>query len=92
MIRGVNRQIVEMSETGHPYFERAFLVVREDCEDTGEGDGLRQEANRFVAGVDGYSGLRLSRRRRTVQRVLGQLASGVLGAVIGALVALAFQG
>ena len=29
MIKGVNRQMIEMTHTGSPYFERAFLVVRD---------------------------------------------------------------
>lgn len=28
MIKGVNRQIIEVMDTGNPYFERALLVVR----------------------------------------------------------------
>ena len=28
MIKGVNRQIIEVMDTGNQYFERALLVVR----------------------------------------------------------------
>ena len=29
MIKGVNRQMIEVTHTGSPYFERAFFVVRD---------------------------------------------------------------
>ena len=28
MIKGINREMIEVTHTGSPYFERAFLVVR----------------------------------------------------------------
>ena len=31
MIRGVNRQIIEVNDTQNRYFERAILFVRPDC-------------------------------------------------------------
>ena len=31
MIRGVNRQIIEVNDTENRYFERAILFVRSDC-------------------------------------------------------------
>ena len=31
MIKGINRQMIEVTHTGSPYFERAFLVVRAEC-------------------------------------------------------------
>lgn len=34
MIKGVNRQIIEVMDTGNPYFERALLVVRPGYTDT----------------------------------------------------------
>ncbi len=30
MIKGVNRRMIEVTHTGSPYFERAFLVVSPD--------------------------------------------------------------
>ena len=30
MIKGIHRQMIEVTHTGSPYFERAFLVVRGD--------------------------------------------------------------
>lgn len=35
MIKGVNRQIIEVMDTGNQYFERALLVVRPGYTDTG---------------------------------------------------------
>lgn len=32
MIRGVNRQVIEVREIENPYFERALLFVKKPCE------------------------------------------------------------
>ena len=47
MIKGVNRQIIEVMDTGNPYFERALLVVRPGYTDT-EPTRLREEAQRML--------------------------------------------
>ena len=36
MIKGINRQVIEVTETGNPYFERALLVVRPSYRDDDE--------------------------------------------------------
>ena len=45
MIKGVNRQIIEVTDTGSDYFERALLVVRANCTDTDTGM-LHEEAKK----------------------------------------------
>lgn len=62
MIKGINRQVIEVTETGNPYFERALLVVRPSYRDDDESR-LREEARRMVHAACGYSGMRLGRRR-----------------------------
>ncbi len=50
MIKGVNREIIEISDTGHNYFERAVLYIR-------PGNALKDskeialEANRYIKSV-----------------------------------------
>lgn len=85
MLRGINRQIIEVNETGHPYFERAFLIVRPDCEETEEGDGLRREAGHFVASAGAYHGLKLQRRKHRFSQVVSWLSMGIVGAAGGFL-------
>ena len=82
MIKGVNRQMIEVTDTGNPYFERALLVVRPNC-GTDEDDLLREEARRLLQSTGGYGGLRLVRRRRQIRRVLFGTVSGLLGLLIG---------
>ena len=84
MIKGVNRQMIEMTHTGSPYFERAFLVVRD-----GGGpstDQLHRLAEKVVQQADTYAGLRLQRRWRWRQRVVyGLLCAGGGAGLLGLL-------
>lgn len=82
MIKGVNRQIIEVTDTGNTYFERAWLVVRPSCCDD-DGDMLREEANRLLKAAGGYSGLRIYRRRRQIKRLLLCAVSGLCGVLLG---------
>jgi len=47
MIKGINRQIIEVGETGNLYFEKAFLFVRPQLEEV-DDQRLKNEANRMV--------------------------------------------
>jgi len=82
MIKGINRQIIEVSDTGNPYFERALLVVRAGAEDDRNGR-LHEEAQRFLRSADGYTGLRLSRRYRRRRLVFVGSGCSLLGAAVG---------
>ena len=49
MLKGVNRQIIEVHDTGSRYFERAILIVRPEF--LGElPKRLQNDASRVVAG------------------------------------------
>ncbi len=82
MTKGINRQIIEVTDTKHPYFERALLVVRPDCADT-RPEYLNGEAYRFLDRAQTYSGLRLKRRKQRLFSVLTSIATGAGGVVIG---------
>ena len=47
MIRGVNKQIVEISETENDYFERAILFVRPGAIESSESE-LRKQAKALL--------------------------------------------
>ena len=79
MIKGVNRQMIEVTHTGSPYFERAFLVVRTDGGQPSEKT-LQQMAERVVRQGETYAGLRRQRQRLWVRRVLFALICGGSGA------------
>lgn len=83
MIKGINRQIIEITDTGNPYFERALLIVRPNCTDA-PGDRLHEEASRLVRTAGGYSGLKRSRRHRMRLLLLGS-GSGLIGALAATL-------
>lgn len=50
LLRGVNKQIIEIKDTDSRYFERALLFVRPEFSDMGPGQ-LEQEANKYLATV-----------------------------------------
>lgn len=89
MIKGVNRQMIEVTDTGNEYFERALLVVRPACMDT-EAELLRDEARRLLRTAGGYAGLRGQRRRRYLRRLAYGLSTGAAGALLGAFLGVLF--
>ena len=82
MIKGVNRQMIEVTDTGSPYFERALLVVRPDCVDQ-QDSRLHEEAHKFLASAGTYTGLRLSKRTRRLRGIAFGICSGAAGIVVG---------
>lgn len=50
MLRGVNKQIIEVRDTGSRYFERALLFVRPEFSEMRPGQ-LELEANKYLAAV-----------------------------------------
>ncbi len=78
MIKGVNRQMIEVTHTGSPYFERAFLVVR------GEGapseEGLHRLAEKVVRQAETYAGLKQQRWRRHLRQGVLCVTSAAAGA------------
>lgn len=80
MIKGISRQMVEVTDIGNPYFERAFFVVRQQyCE--ASSSLLDHEAHCVFKAADGYSGLKRAQRLHTLRR-WGLI---LLGAALGAL-------
>lgn len=50
MIKGVNKQIIEVYDTGNKYFEKAILFVKPEYMSENE-QGLRKEANRLLTEI-----------------------------------------
>ena len=82
MIKGVNRQIVEVASTDNRYFERALLVVRPQCAAT-PPEQLHREAARYLDSVPGYTALRGAKRRRVLVRLLWLAAGAAVGVAVG---------
>ncbi len=86
MIKGVNRQMIEVTHTGSPYFERAFLVVRAGSSQPSP-ELLDRMAHKVVQQADTYAGLRRQRTRLWMRR----LAWGGVSAATGAAIMWAVQ-
>ncbi len=69
MIKGVNRQMIEVTHTGSPYFERAFLVVRSGSSVPSD-EVLRQMAHKVIQQANSYAGLRRQRVQLWMRRLL----------------------
>lgn len=80
MIKGISRQIVEVTDTANPYFERVFFIVRQQCREASPSL-LDAEAHRLVNTATGYTGLKRARRLRSLRR----LGVFLVGVGIGAL-------
>ncbi len=81
MIKGINRQIVEVTDTKNPYFERMFLVVRHQCTDY-PTTLLDKEANKLFSSQKAYSGLKKARRRYWTSQLIFLFFGGIIGAVL----------
>ncbi|MBQ4612198.1 MAG: hypothetical protein IJB26_01465 [Clostridia bacterium] len=79
MIKGVNRQMIEVTHTGSPYFERAFLVVRSGGSQPSD-DLLQRLAQKVVQQADTYAGLRRQRTLVWLQRAAWSFLCGGIGA------------
>ena len=80
MIKGVNRQMIEVTHTGSPYFERAFLVVRGST--LPEEEKLHRMAEKVVEQADTYAGLRRQRWRQTLRQVGFALLCAISGGAL----------
>lgn len=85
MIKGVNRQMIEILDTGSPYFERALLVVQPGMDTVG-GDKLHNAAREMLQNTDSCSHLKRGRRRLWRNRAVLILLSGGAGAVLTLLI------
>lgn len=85
MIRGVNKHIIEISDTGNDCFERAILFVRADNVQKND-DQIKNRAAEYLAG------LRLRPwfypRRKKLFLLLRLLAAALAGAGVTALLLL----
>ena len=87
LLRGVNRQIIEINETDDIYFEKAVLYVRPEYAD-GQTAELQESAHVFLKKLDlsGDAGLpwesgsgneKDKKRRHLKRRIIGSVALSV---------------
>ena len=63
LIKGTNRQVVEINDTGNEMFERILVIIRPEYHHV-SGDVVRKEAGRVVRGLMPTGGGKVFKRRR----------------------------
>lgn len=84
MTKGINKQVIEIHDTGTQYFEKALLFVNPEYADIGE-QSLREK---FLTafGDSEVPRSRKSRTRSILRVVLTVLFSAAAGALVTALI------
>ena len=82
MIKAISRQILEVSDTGNTYFEKAWLMISPEFINSGAAK-LESEAEGYLAGLDAPASVKS--RKRTVFRLLGMLGSAACGGLVTAM-------
>ena len=59
MIKGINHQIIEITDTDNIYYEKDYLVVRPEYKNTQEAL-LNKHARHFIAGMKAPSAIKRS--------------------------------
>ena len=83
MVKGISRQIIEVQETGNPYYEKAYFVVKPAYDDA-ERAVLEKEARKLLKKMDAPGALR-KRARRTLLLAAYLAACFLLGGVLSYL-------
>lgn len=61
MIKGINRQIIEITETGNHYYERALLVIKPEYIDADRAL-LEKEAKKILKELDAPAAIKKKNR------------------------------
>lgn len=81
MIKGINRAIIEVTDTGNIYYERALLVLRPEYTDVQRGL-LEKEAKKLLISMRAPSAIKKS--HAVLYWILRLGASAILGALVTA--------
>ncbi|MBP1581253.1 MAG: hypothetical protein J6A26_02485 [Oscillospiraceae bacterium] len=49
MVRGINKRVIEINETGNPYFDKAVLYMNDHSK--GDSGAMEEEARRYLATI-----------------------------------------
>lgn len=79
MIKGINRNVIEINNLKSEYFERAIVVLKDSCTGIDENEIQREASLTLDHTCPEYL------KRRALKIRLQMLASGVLGAFISAV-------
>ena len=95
MIRGVNKKIIEVKNTGNDYFERAILFVRDQKKEISE-EMLSKKADAYIISLSSFARGNNSLPQKNNPRedvVIGTLkliTSALIGAFVTAVLLLVF--
>lgn len=84
MLKGTNRQVIEITQTDCEYFEKVMFFVKPECVNVSDGK-LRERAN-LIAGTDNRPPATKLRRNRMVLAAQLAAAAGA-GAGVTAVIA-----
>ena len=86
MVKGVNRQVVELTQTDCEFFERVVFFIKPEFSATSEGT-LRERAGLIAnsAGLPPVSRLKRNRRRNAIKLGCAALAGAAVSAGVTAL-------
>ncbi len=87
MIRGINRQVVEVKETGSEYFEKIMFFVKPEYAALSEGK-IRERASLIAGNIENQPpATKIQRnRKREAVRIIGGIVLGfALGLILSAL-------
>lgn len=85
MIKGINHSIIEVSETGSEYYERAILIIKPEYASV-QRSILENEAKAILHEMDAPSSFSVKKSR--IKTVLIPVLSAVGGAAAAALILL----
>lgn len=83
MVRGVNKNIIEISDTGNDCFERAILFVRAEHMHR-DDDAIRRRAMNYLSGIKFRPWMHP--RWRWTYLLLSWVGAALLGALVTALI------
>lgn len=82
MIKGINRSIIEVNDTGNVYYERAILVIKPEYASV-QRDILENEAKKILAEMGAPSSLKHGKSK--AKKIALLISSALVGALITAM-------
>lgn len=89
MLKGVNRQVVEVAETGSDYFERALFFVNPKYYGITDGK-LREKAQTLMTAAGAPPKSKKTEKKNKLKTALAIAASAAAGSIVTLLTTLAF--
>ena len=83
MIKGINHQVIEVTQTDNRYYERAFLVLKPEYA-SAQRDLLEKEARKMLEQMDTVSCVKSKRVFKNI--IAPSIISCAIGAICSALI------